>query len=258
MSRLDLATSAANTHLHSIDRGYGPPGGQKIEQETQAYSPTNLPKVCSLLTWLGHLSEPQFGAHDEAHPWLTKHHTSGAPQWQVACASPAFLAWVLCQQHVMAVNETTLPSSVGSASHSPAYQSWASLGFGMGTPGCLLVSFQRQQSKWLSPCSSCSSAAACRLHRLLYSCTRLEGSKHLITQLIQRQAPSTKRALSPPHGVSLSEAAVIPCMHPEVHISCQKPSLTTAFARVAGIICITHSLSGIISTFNECCLIYPM
>lgn len=30
-----------------------------------------------------------------------------------------------------------------SSSHSPAYQSWASLGFGMGTPGCLLVSSQR-------------------------------------------------------------------------------------------------------------------
>lgn len=77
-----------------------------------------------------------------------------------------------------------------SSSHSPAYQSWASPGFGMGTPGCLLVSSQRQQSKWLSPCSSYSSASACHLHRLLYSCIHLEANKHLITQLIQRWAPS--------------------------------------------------------------------
>lgn len=60
-----------------------------------------------------------------------------------------------------------------------------------------------------------------------------------------------KGALSPPHGVNLLEAAVILCIRPEVHISC----LTTAFARVAVILCIMHSLSGINSTFNECCLI---
>lgn len=61
-----------------------------------------------------------------------------------------------------------------------------------------------------------------------------------------------KGALSPPRGVSLSEAAAILGVRPEVHISCQhNPSLTTAFARVAVIICIMHCLFGIISAFNE-------
>lgn len=87
-----------------------------------------------------------------------------------------------------------------SSSHSPAYQSWASLGFGMGTPGCLLVSSQRWQSKWLSPCSSCSSASACHLHRLLYSCIHLERNKHWITQLIQWWAASKARPSHLPMG----------------------------------------------------------
>lgn len=61
-----------------------------------------------------------------------------------------------------------------------------------------------------------------------------------------------KGALSPPHGVSLSEAAAILGICPELRISCQhNPSLTTAFARVALIMCIMHALSGIISSFNE-------
>lgn len=70
---------------------------KKFKEYLQAYDLMNLLKVCSLVTWLGHLGEPQFSAHDEAHHWLTKYHASGAPPWQVACPSPAFPNQDLCQ-----------------------------------------------------------------------------------------------------------------------------------------------------------------
>lgn len=82
---------------------------------------------------------------------------------------------------------------------------------------------------------------------LLYSSGKKQTLNYSADPEVGSQQGGT---LSPPHGVSSAEVEVI--LGPGVHISSQhSPSLSTAFATGALISPITHSLSGIISMFNE-------
>lgn len=69
---------------------------KKFKEYLQAYHLMNLVKVCSLVTWLEHAAEPQFGAHDESYHWLIRYHTSEAPPQETACPSLAFCNQDLC------------------------------------------------------------------------------------------------------------------------------------------------------------------